>query len=61
MAMRSGSWHVYSEKDKRWNGSGSASSVGGFSMPPEAKAHIEKMEKKLGEKPDDLEWGYMKD
>jgi hypothetical protein len=57
---RSGSWSVYSKKDSRWNGSGSAL-VGGFVMPKEAAEFIEQKKKELGDPPDDLNWSYMKD
>lgn len=60
MSMKMGSWWVRSIKDKRWDGTGK-DIVGGFGIPPKAQAHVDKIEKELGEKPDDLEFGYMKD
>jgi hypothetical protein len=30
-------------------------------MPPECEAKLEELKKKLGEPPDDLTYGYMKD
>lgn len=59
--MKQGTWIVFSESDKRWNGSGRAI-VGGFVAPPEADEHIERMKKELGEDPpNDLEVSYFKD
>jgi len=61
MVMKAGSWCVSSESDPRWNGDGESPCVGGFSIPQEAKEHIEKMKKELkSDPPDDLEWSYFK-
>jgi len=49
-----------SESDPRWNTNG-RSSVGCFEMPGDCKQAIEQLKKELGDPPDDLEWGYMKD
>lgn len=55
-----GTWWFKSKSDPRWNTSGHAS-VGMFSMTPDAKAALEVKKAELGEPPEDLEWGYMKD
>ncbi len=59
--LRHGSWWVTSASDPRWNGSGRSDHVGMFATPGEATAHVERKRQELGEPPDDLEWGYMKD
>lgn len=61
LGPRSGSWYVNSKIDPRWNGNGDSDSVGGFSIPTKAQAHIDAKKKELGDLPEDLEWGYMKD
>ena len=60
-SMKSGSWSLYSKTDTRWNSSGSAEYCGGFTMPAECKVELERLKKKLGTPPDDLEYSYMKD
>lgn len=55
-----GGWYLRSKSDPRWNADG-RSFVGGFTMPNECKRKLEEMKRELGEPPDDLEWGYMKD
>jgi len=55
-----GSWWLHSKKDPRWNVSGRAM-VGSFMRPSECDNKIEELKKELGDPPDDLEWGYMKD
>lgn len=57
---REGSWWLKSKSDPRWNSSG-RSYVGGFVMPSECERRIEELKQELGDPPDDLEWGYMKD
>lgn len=57
---REGTWWLRSQKDSRWNSSGRID-VGGFAMPQDCKNELEELKKRLGEPPDDLEWGYMKD
>lgn len=59
--QKSGSWWMSSKKDPRWNASGHSNSVGGFVKPREVTRELELKEEQLGEPPDDLEWGYMKD
>jgi len=56
-----GSWWIQSKKDSRWDCSGRSACVGGFVIPQECKDKIEELKTQLGEPPDDLEWGYMKD
>lgn len=56
-----GWWSVTSKKDPRWDRHGYTDACGGFSCPPEAKSHIDQLKKKLGDPPEDLEWGYMKE
>ena len=56
----SGTWWLNSKSDPRWNTSGETD-VGGFVMPSECKEKLEELKKKLGDPPEDLEWGYMKD
>ena len=58
--VRQGSWWLRSESDDRWNCDGKAL-VGSFMMPEECKQKIEALKKILGDPPEDLEWGYMKD
>lgn len=56
----SGSWWLHSGKDSRWNATG-RDLVGGKSMPEKCRQKIEELKKELGDPPDDLEWGYLKD
>ena len=49
-----------SKTDDRWNVSVTCS-CGGFMIPTPLKNIMEAKEKELGEPPEDLEWGYMKD
>jgi hypothetical protein len=58
--VTSGSWWLRSKSDSRWNEHGSAD-VGGFMMPRECQAALDRMKAQFGEPPEDLEWGYMKD
>lgn len=58
--IREGSWWIYSKKDSKWNRSGRGF-VGGLMKPDEVDKVVEELKKELGEPPDDLEWGYMKD
>lgn len=58
--IREGSWWIHSNKDSRWNQSGRGF-VGGLMKPSEVDKAVEELKKELGEPPDDLEWGYMKD
>lgn len=58
--LSTGTWWVSSKEDPRWNGTG-IGSVGMFGLPEGAKAHTESKKKELGDPPDDLEYGYMKD
>lgn len=57
--LQEGSWYIISKKDPRWNASGTGF-VGMLTKPEEVDATIEEKKKTLGEPPDDLEWGYMK-
>jgi hypothetical protein len=60
--MKPGSWWLESKSDPRWNASGHSFSVGGFTMPPEVRTELERLDKEINEpRPLDLEWGYMKD
>jgi hypothetical protein len=59
---RSGSWGFYSKKDPRWNVNGSTKCLlvtGGY--PEEAQTALDKLKKKYGTPPDDLEYSCMKD
>ena len=58
--VREGSWWLRSKSDPRWNSDG-RTDVGGFVMPDECKQKLEELKKQLGELPEDLKWGYMKD
>lgn len=59
---RRGTWWVQCKSDPRWNAHGESSSVGGFEIPAEAKAHLAKKREELkAEPPEDCEFGYMKD
>ena len=60
MVIKKGSWWFSSKSDPRWKGSGNGY-VGGFVMSTACEQKIEKLKKKYGEPPKDLEWGYMKD
>lgn len=60
MGIRNGTWWLASKKDPRWNKSGKAL-VGGLMMPEACKQALEALKVQLGEPPDDLEHGYMKD
>ena len=55
-----GTWFLSSKSDPRWNADGRAL-VGGLVMPVECVKKLEELEKKLGKRPKDLQWGYMKD
>lgn len=57
----SGCWYLNSKTDPRWNRHGRAEYCGGFTMPRECNLAIEDLKKSLGEPPDDLVYGYMKD
>lgn len=59
--IKEGSWWLNSKSDPRWNVEGRSSYVGGLVMPSDCESKIEELKKELGEPPDDLEWGYMKD
>lgn len=56
---KEGAWYIYSKKDKRWCVNGTAM-VGGFQMPQECEEALERLKKKYGKPPKDLEWGYEK-
>ena len=58
---REGSWWLNCPSDPRWNCGGRSLNVGGFAVPAETTAKIEELKKTLGEPPEDLEFGYMKD
>lgn len=58
--IKPGTWWIKSESDPRWDASGKSSAVGGFTHPREVTEHIEKVKKRLGEPPKDLEYGYFK-
>lgn len=58
--IREGSWWLHSKKDPRWDCNGRAY-VGGLVIPQECENKIKQLKQTLGEPPDDLEWGYMKD
>jgi len=59
-SARKGTWWLGSEKDPRWNRSGKTL-IAGLKMPKECEQTLEEMKSLLGEPPDDLEYGYMKD
>lgn len=62
MAMKPGHWYVLSKSKPEWNGGGHSDFVGGFEIPAEAKAHLEKKKVEFKtEPPEDTEWGYNKD
>jgi len=58
---REGGWWLRSESDPRWNSDGRSDGVGGFVMPEECQSKLEELKRQLGEPPEDLKWGYMKD
>ena len=60
-SFRGGSWWLRSRSDPRWNSNGRSACVSGFSMPTECKAKIEELKGIIGNPPEDLEYGYMKD
>jgi hypothetical protein len=60
MGISEGTWWVRSESDPRWNFEGRAL-VGMYGKPSGVDIHIAKMTPLLGDPPQDLEWGYMKD
>ena len=57
---KKGSWWIKSESDSRWNIQGRDYVCGG-QMPQRCSETYEKLKKKLGKPPEDIEWGYMKD
>lgn len=59
--IKGGSWWLRSESDPKWNTEGSGCYVGGLMMPSECKEAVERLKKKYGSPPNDLEYGYMKD
>lgn len=59
--LGTGVWWYSSKKDPRWDVSGTVDIMSVFSDPPEAKEALERKKKELGEPPDDLEYGCMKD
>ncbi len=61
MVMRPGSWWLRSKTDPRWDSDGTSPLVGGFVMPSELRAELDRKKLELGEQPADLEFGYMKD
>lgn len=58
--IRHGTWWIASKTDPRWKASGRGE-VGMFAKPPEVDTKIAELKVTLGDPPDDLEWGYMKD
>jgi len=58
--LKKGTWSFSSKSNKKWKGHGRCI-VGGFIMPEDCKKKIEKLKRKYGDPPEDLEWGYMKD
>jgi len=57
-----GVWWLRSVEDPRWNQSGETPSLSCTSeMPPEAVEALGKLKEQLGDPPDDLEFGGMKD
>ena len=56
-----GTWSITSEKDKRWNNQGRVKWLCCGGMNDEAVTWVEECEKKFGEKPDDLTYGFFKD
>jgi hypothetical protein len=56
-----GSWWLRSPSDPRWDCNGDTEACGGFVMPRECEQAIARLKQRLGEKPADLEYGYMKD
>jgi hypothetical protein len=61
MNMRKGSWWLTSETEPQWNCTGETSFCGGFGMPKECAVKLGELIVELGEPPEDLEFGYMKD
>ena len=56
-----GSWSVYSEKDPRWNKSGSGYGLVTDGGPSEMQEWIDQCTKKYGDPPDDASRSFMKD
>ncbi len=56
-----GTWSVRSEKDPRWNNSGSGYGLVTTGGPSEMGQWIEKCTKKFGNPPDDATMGFWKD
>ena len=59
-SLKEGTWNLHSEIDPRWNCSG-RSLCGKFIMPDECRSKQRELEQSLGDPPDDLSWGYVKD
>jgi hypothetical protein len=59
--IKSGTWSITSEKDPRWNASGTEEYMSVFVLPKEAQQHLENCKAIYGEQPDDLEYFCMKD
>lgn len=57
-----GSWYLYSEIDPRWDATGRCEDlVVTAGMPKECREKLEDLKQKLGDQPEDLEYGVMKD
>ncbi len=56
-----GTWWVSSKSDPRWDASGRCAMLVSGGRPKEVDEHIEAKRALLGDPPDDLECGAMKD
>jgi hypothetical protein len=62
LGISSGSWAITSAKDPRWNCSGHAQIISIWQpVPEEAEAVLNALQKRLGERPDDLKINCVKD
>jgi len=61
MSNKPGTWCVSSETNPEWDCEGRTYSCGNFSIPEECQEAIKNKEQKLGDQPEDLIYGYMKD
>ncbi len=61
LGIRPGCWWFASKADPRWNKQGHVETLSVTAMPPEAQKALDELKEQLGEPPEDLEYGCLKD
>ena len=57
-----GSWYLYSKLDPHWNATGRCENlIVSAGMPEECSTKLEELKQQLGNPPEDLKYGVMKD